>query len=108
MVLRVSDGRRMIVEFLLSRKRWGGRRDLNPRLSEPQSDALPAELIPPQGNKFTLVCAGGKAVTLPRRCRLRLRWLIQKPASDVVPCEDESNSRWADRRRTDNQRRPSG
>jgi hypothetical protein len=26
---------------------WGGRRDLNPRHSEPQSDALPAELLPP-------------------------------------------------------------
>ena len=27
---------------------WGGRRDLNPRHSEPQSDALPAELLPPR------------------------------------------------------------
>ena len=27
--------------------RWGGRRDLNPRLSVPQTDALPAELLPP-------------------------------------------------------------
>ena len=26
---------------------WGGRWDLNPRHSEPQSDALPAELLPP-------------------------------------------------------------
>ena len=26
---------------------WGGRRDLNPRLSVPQTDALPAELLPP-------------------------------------------------------------
>src|SRR5258707_9253288 len=104
MVLRVSNGPRMIVEFLLRRKRWGGRRDLTPRLSEPQSDALPAELLPPQRNKFTLVCAGGKAATLPGRRRLRLRWLIQKPASDVVPCEDESNSCWAERRRTDNPR----
>ena len=48
----ISDGRRMIVEFLLRRKDrsdqdWGGRRDLNPRHSEPQSDALPAELLPP-------------------------------------------------------------
>src|SRR6267154_1419038 len=108
MVLRVSDGRRMIVEFLSRRKRWGGRRDLNPRLSEPQSDALPAELLPPQRNKFTLVCAGGKAVTEPRRRRVRLLWLIQRAATDVVPCEDESNSCWAERRRTDNQRRPSG
>ena len=36
---------------------------MNPRLSEPQSDALPAELLPPQRNKFTLVYAGGKAAT---------------------------------------------
>ena len=40
---------------------WGGRRDLNPRHSEPQSDALPAELLPPQRDKFTLVCTEGKA-----------------------------------------------
>ena len=33
---------------------------MNPRLSEPQSDALPAELLPPQRNKFTLVFAGGE------------------------------------------------
>ncbi len=26
---------------------WGGRWDLNPRLSVPQTDALPAELLPP-------------------------------------------------------------
>src|ERR1035437_2726321 len=28
---------------------WGGMWDLNPRLPEPQSGALPTELIPPQG-----------------------------------------------------------
>ena len=27
---------------------WGGMWDLNPRLPEPQSGALPTELIPPQ------------------------------------------------------------
>ena len=27
---------------------WGGRRGLNPRHSVPQTDALPAELLPPQ------------------------------------------------------------
>ena len=26
---------------------WGGRWDLNPRHSVPQTDALPAELLPP-------------------------------------------------------------
>ena len=41
---------------------WGGRRDLNPRHSEPQSDALPAELLPPAIDKtqFTLVLARRK------------------------------------------------
>src|SRR5450631_4382080 len=29
-------------------KNWGGRRELNPQPSEPQSDALPIELLPPQ------------------------------------------------------------
>src|SRR5712692_10623470 len=31
-----------------SLKHWGGRRELNPQPSEPQSDALPIELLPPQ------------------------------------------------------------
>ena len=35
---------------------WGGRRDSNPRHSEPQSDALPTELRPPY--KRTRGCAG--------------------------------------------------
>ena len=65
MVPGISDERRMIVEFVLGRKDrsivgWGGRRDLNPRLSEPQSDALPAELLPPQRDQFTLLFAPGK------------------------------------------------
>ena len=38
---------------------------MNPRLSEPQSDALPAELLPPQSSKFTLVCVSGKAASRP-------------------------------------------
>src|SRR6516225_3724788 len=32
---------------IFSLEDWGGRWDLNPRHSEPQSDALPAELLPP-------------------------------------------------------------
>src|SRR5712671_6711350 len=47
------------------KSQWGGRRDLNPRLSEPQSDALPAELLPPQRNKFTLVFVSGKGTSRP-------------------------------------------
>ncbi len=34
-------------------KNWGGRRDLNPQPSEPQSDALPIELLPPQTRIIT-------------------------------------------------------
>jgi hypothetical protein len=43
-------------------KLWGGRRDLNPRHSEPQSDALPAELLPPMidDKQFTLLFAWRK------------------------------------------------
>ena len=42
---------------------WGGRWDLNPRHSEPQSDALPAELLPPliDYKQFTPLPLGGKA-----------------------------------------------
>src|SRR6266700_8104531 len=41
---------------------WGGRWDLNPRHSEPQSDALPAELLPPFAKllQFTLISAHRK------------------------------------------------
>src|SRR6516162_1440987 len=35
-------------------KGWGGRWDLNPRHSEPQSDALSAELLPPFWNASIL------------------------------------------------------
>jgi hypothetical protein len=35
------------VEELFVRVDWGGRRGLNPRHSVPQTDALPAELLPP-------------------------------------------------------------
>ena len=41
---QVSKGRRRNVDFA---EFWGGRWDLNPRLSVPQTDALPAELLPP-------------------------------------------------------------
>jgi hypothetical protein len=35
------------VERPLVKLSWGGRRGLNPRHSVPQTDALPAELLPP-------------------------------------------------------------
>ena len=39
--------RRRIMHFYWIFLRWGGRRGLNPRHSVPQTDALPAELLPP-------------------------------------------------------------
>jgi hypothetical protein len=45
-----SDGCRSVrMSFQKGANRiaWGGRRDLNPRHSVPQTDALPAELLPP-------------------------------------------------------------
>ena len=41
---------------------WGGRRGLNPRHSVPQTDALPAELLPPltDNKQFTLLFPCGK------------------------------------------------
>jgi hypothetical protein len=33
---------------------WGGRRGLNPRHSVPQTDALPAELLPPPYGNLSL------------------------------------------------------
>lgn len=54
---------------------WGGRRGLNPRHSVPQTDALPAELLPPPGNslQFTLFSCDGKVDNRRRRkpCRVR-------------------------------------
>src|SRR5260221_8927245 len=41
---------------------WGGRRDLNPRHSVPQTDALPAELLPPQGFSLTRTLSACKYV----------------------------------------------
>ena len=46
--------RRFVGEF------WGGRRGLNPRHSVPQTDALPAELLPPLGSSLTCNFGGGK------------------------------------------------
>jgi hypothetical protein len=40
--------------FSTEKRGWGGRRDLNPRLSVPQTDALPAELLPPPSDSSSL------------------------------------------------------
>ena len=41
-----------------SLKNWGGRRELNPQPSEPQSDALPIELLPPQITIIAITAGG--------------------------------------------------
>ena len=56
-----------IMGFYWSLVMWGGRRDLNPRHSEPQSDALPAELLPPQVEQSAVyrVFEGAERVITP-------------------------------------------
>src|SRR5260370_21289705 len=52
-----------------SLKHWGGRRELNPQPSEPQSDALPIELLPPQTlivQTTIITTAAGLVVSLAR------------------------------------------
>src|ERR1700690_391912 len=43
----VSDSPVFRISVRIPEGKWGGRWDLNPRHSEPQSDALPTELRPP-------------------------------------------------------------
>src|SRR5256885_11363353 len=52
---RKTDGLRERRELAHRTKgeNWGGIRDLNPRHSVPQTDALPAELLPPQAFSLT-------------------------------------------------------
>src|SRR6267154_1261498 len=73
--------------------RWGGRRDLNPRLSEPQSDALPTELLPPtiDNKHLTLLFARWKrGQSRQFNCQSE-RELRPKHASDTVN-EDACNA----------------
>ena len=44
----VSDSPVFRIGVRIPEGKWGGRWDLNPRHSEPQSDALPTELRPPE------------------------------------------------------------
>jgi hypothetical protein len=51
---------------------WGGRRDLNPRHSVPQTDALPAELLPPLKLSLSRPQRPQKAsAAVSLRCNLR-------------------------------------
>ena len=49
----------LVLGFEIACGSWGGRRGLNPRHSVPQTDALPAELLPPL--ELSLPCRGGAA-----------------------------------------------
>ena len=51
-------------------KIWGGRRGLNPRHSVPQTDALPAELLPPltDNRQFTLLFRYAKEGSIGQSC----------------------------------------
>src|ERR1035437_1501193 len=53
---------------------WGGMWGLNPRLPEPQSGALPTELIPPQGT--SLWYQGGASGANARDNDLAKRWSV--------------------------------
>src|ERR1035437_1273083 len=53
---------------------WGGMWGLNPRLPEPQSGALPTELIPPQGT--SLWYQGGASGANARDNDLARRWSV--------------------------------
>src|SRR6476646_6942117 len=68
---------------------WGGRRGLNPRHSVPQTDALPAELLPPPDNslQFTLFSRDGKVDNGRRRKPWRVR---------DVQCQFTSEGEWPD------------
>ena len=66
---------------------WGGRRGLNPRHSVPQTDALPAELLPPLFVQFTLLLSLRKVPPSTQRERLsatdfrnpKVSYLLAKP-----------------------------
>jgi hypothetical protein len=49
---------------------WGGRRGLNPRHSVPQTDALPAELLPPL--RFSLT----REAVFPERAKGRSEFVL--------------------------------
>jgi hypothetical protein len=49
------------IGFVLLGICWGGRRGLNPRHSVPQTDALPAELLPPLTESLTWWWCGKKS-----------------------------------------------
>src|SRR4029077_11810231 len=72
----------------IGKKVWGGRRGLNPRHSVTQTDALPAELLPPltDNKQFTLLSPCGKVGQLGQShqfcCPLE-RELNPKPANDT-------------------------
>src|ERR1022692_186810 len=61
-------------------RKWGGRRDLNPRQPEPQSGALPTELRPPHGDVFQYSTPPGGSLEhgRARKKRTEGHWKTQK------------------------------
>jgi hypothetical protein len=55
-----------ICTLQLSKDCWGERRDLNPRPSVPQTDALPAELRSPPGEYYSTTVDWGTTFAEPR------------------------------------------
>ena len=70
-------------------KRWGGRRELNPQRPEPQSGALPVELLPPFLNDYSNWCgscqkaAGLHCEAGSRNVEVNLEWSVE--GHDFVP-----------------------
>src|SRR5450631_1007166 len=62
-------------------KNWGGRREVNPQPSEPQSDALPIELLPPQ---ITIIAIAEGVRLVPARENLSPGSLLESLACLAV------------------------
>jgi hypothetical protein len=61
-------------------ERWGGRRGLNPRHSVPQTDALPAELLPPLDFSLTRNPVAGTVRLELRICPFANSWRLGNDA----------------------------
>ena len=71
---------------------WGGRRESNPQQPEPQSGALPVELLPPQPNDYSNCrsvrrsgVVGSKPHYPERRCLLLAAQFERAAPRGVIP-----------------------
>src|SRR5215475_3100267 len=72
-------------------KIWGGRRGLNPRHSVPQTDALPAELLPPHCNYRTYYAAAWvngsiTSILLPSNAGIEAKTRLRYAGHKCVYC----------------------